>query len=419
MSDLPCERILHVDQLSKAAASGGGASKVAEVLAGLLADAGGVVSRHWIVHPPSVTPVQRVIRGLLPNQLDFRLLRRLGHELGLPDMLSPAATWYRIRCGRLPDVIHVHDTLFAFAPWDLARLARRRPLVWTIHDCSAFTGGCLYPLHCRQHEDRCRRCPAEVWSPKRWPTTVGWMQDQRRSLLAMGRVVPVAPSAWMARMAERSARLPAGRVQVVRNPVDNRVFAPVQDQSGLRRSLGLDPHLPTVLISASSLEDPRKDSGTAIAAVNRLGMAVQVILVGRGRPPVELDPGIRVLPCGYVGSDTQLARLLAAADALLFPTLADNLPNTVAEALASGTPVVAAAIGGVPEQIVEGRDGFLVPAKDPRAMGDALARLLQEPRRWDREGIAERARAATDPGRIASEYLAIYRTAVAESHAPA
>jgi len=78
-------------------------------------------------------------------------------------------------------------------------------------------------------------------------------------------------------------------------------------------------------------------------------------------------------------SSSETAGLLAAADISVLPSLSEGLSNTLLESMAVGIPVVATAVGGNPEVVVDGETGFLVPASDPRAMADALLRLLRDP----------------------------------------
>jgi glycosyltransferase involved in cell wall biosynthesis len=98
-----------------------------------------------------------------------------------------------------------------------------------------------------------------------------------------------------------------------------------------------------------------------------------------------------------------------AADLYTHPARADNCPTTVLEALARGTPVVASAVGGIPEQVVEGRTGFLVPVGDARALAGRVLALLAGEELWVRMGRQAAGDVARFGGkRMVGEYLAFY-----------
>mgnify|MGYP002784010502 CR=1 FL=1 len=126
----------------------------------------------------------------------------------------------------------------------------------------------------------------------------------------------------------------------------------------------------------------------------------------------EFAPGRPVQLLGWVG-DAERAHELAAADVLVLPSYTEGQPMTVIEAMAAGTPVVATAVGGVPETVADGTEALLVPPRDPRALADALARLHAEPALAARLAAAakERARAVHSPAALRAQLAAIYRQA--------
>lgn len=134
------------------------------------------------------------------------------------------------------------------------------------------------------------------------------------------------------------------------------------------------------------------------------------IALGEAAPPERIgDVEIRFIP--YQKDPEQVARYYQAADLYLHPARADTFPNTVLEALACGTPVVASAAGGIPEQVVEGKTGFLVPVGDARAMAERVLDLLADDGLRVRMGRQAAEDAAWRFGleRMAEEYLAFYR----------
>ncbi len=134
------------------------------------------------------------------------------------------------------------------------------------------------------------------------------------------------------------------------------------------------------------------------------------IALGEAAPPERIgDVEIRFIP--YQKDPEQVARYYQAADLYLHPARADTFPNTDLEALACGTPVVASAAGGIPEQVVEGKTGFLVPVGDARAMAERVLDLLADDGlrvRMGREAAEDAAR-RFGLERMVGEYLTFYK----------
>lgn len=397
--------------VSKADRHGGGASLVAEDLADLL-NRHGHRAEHWLLNPATAPrDFQRIIGGRLGSRI-IRRFHWFTRQFGLPDVAPLEFLFLRKHLHRFA-IVHFHDCSSAIANHTIRWTARRCPTVWTFHDCSAFTAGCLYPMDCRKFERRCGRCP----QLDRWPLGgrlpldfTGVLQDVRRRTAAEAHFVALAPSHWMARQAVLSGMF-AAPPRVVPNFVDRKRFRP-RDRAKLRAELRLNPDRPWVLVAAGSLADPRKGVADAVSAVVRCERGPGIILVGREDPQVAaLAAGLETRVTGFVASPDELARWYAAADCLLFPSLADNLPCTILEAMACGTPTIGYAVGGVPDLIESERHGRLVPCRDVAALAAALAEALDRPellRRWG-EAARRRAESEFSEERFLSNHLAIYR----------
>jgi glycosyltransferase involved in cell wall biosynthesis len=180
----------------------------------------------------------------------------------------------------------------------------------------------------------------------------------------------------MAGEVRRSSLLGGRPVSIIPNGTDTAEFRHV-DSGCARVALGI-PENARVVLFAGPLGSKWKgfnDLSTALTTESSLADVV-VVSVGHGAQVPAL--GGRHIHLGYVDSDRVLAAVYSAADLLAFPSLHDNLPNTVIESMACGTPVVAYDVGGVPDLVRPGVTGLLVPLGDVRALGAAIAQLLAD-----------------------------------------
>ena len=168
---------------------------------------------------------------------------------------------------------------------------------------------------------------------------------------------------------------------MIPNGVDLDDFAP-RDRRTAREVFGLPQDAKVILFVAHGLGLRRKGFvylAEALRGLNQISDLV-VLCLGQGTPPDGLN-----VPCvnaGVVHSDRLLSFAYSAADLLVVPSLQDNLPNTVLEAMACGVPVVGFDVGGIPDMVRNGVTGILTPAGEVARLREALVELLQSrPRR--------------------------------------
>lgn len=227
----------------------------------------------------------------------------------------------------------------------------------------------------------------------RWLADGGVQERFRARMLAAARAVDrlvVVEEGLAERLV--AAGVPAKRIAVVPMGVDESLFRPSSREEA-RAALGLDPLRRLVVFVGRAT--PEKGIDVLDRAAAQLGPDVDVVVVGPGEDPRATGP---VPPA-------KVARWLSAADVFCLPSFAEGMPVSVLEALASGRPVVASGVGGVPTQVDHGRTGFLVAPGDADALAAALTTALG--RDWPEEEL----RAASEPfwwPRIAGRLADIY-----------
>jgi glycosyltransferase involved in cell wall biosynthesis len=186
-------------------------------------------------------------------------------------------------------------------------------------------------------------------------------------------------------MADRVAESPLLSrfpMTVIPNGLDVTEFAP-GDTCGARDALGVPQDAKVVLFVAESTANRRKGFDLLAEALGGLRDADNLLLLSVGRHQPELNGRI---PHRHLGSveHYQLPLVYRAADLFVIPSLQDNLPNTVLESMACGTPVVGFAVGGIPDMVRQDATGLLARAADPDALRVAIDELLGDaPRRLD------------------------------------
>lgn len=311
------------------------------------------------------------------------------------------------------DVLHLHWVAGLLdAPAIGSLLALGKPVVWTLHDEWAFTGGCHYTAGCEKWRDRCDACPQLNRDPL---GLVPAHFDEKRRHWSRGRLVGVSPSRWLADRARGSRLLGSVEFAVIPNAVDLDVHVP-DGREESRRRLGLAEADVAVLFAADATGERRKGFEHLRAALESIGEGF-----ARIRPIALGDSGTIGLPprtirTGRLADRSAIASIIAASDLAVVPSLEDNFPNGVLEALACGTPVVAYATGGIPEAL-EGSPGPApVPVGDVAGLAAAIRAVAErlEAFRSLRPALRAFAEGRFDPARQADAHHRLYGRMLAE-----
>jgi len=228
-----------------------------------------------------------------------------------------------------------------------------------------------------------------------------------------GRIVAVSDEL---RQYMTSASFPAGRIRVIHNGIDTATPPSADDRRRARRTLGLDND--SFVIATVARLDPVKDLGTlvdAFAIVRRQAASARLVIIGDGpeRDRVTERVGRRDV-AGSVhltGYRSDVRALLPAADVYVSSSLTEGISLTILEAMASGVPIVATAVGGTPEILSDRTTGVLVPTRDPDRLASAVLGLAADPARRASLAAAGRCRVETafTIERMVDEYAQAYR----------
>jgi glycosyltransferase involved in cell wall biosynthesis len=276
-----------------------------------------------------------------------------------------------------------------------------KPMVWTLHDMWAFTGGEHYAGNNRSFENESgfselvNRPAKKDLSHRLW--------KRKKNLYSASPYIATC-SAWLKKEAESSSLLSSATIRNIPNPIDLQKFVP-GDRMALREKLGLPKDKRLILFGAFNLKDERKGMAYLFDALGKRGSNEQdcLVLFGKGDVP---DLGIQQHKMGVVKA-SDMAKLYSACDVFVSPSVQDNLPNTIMEAMACGCPCLAFDVGGIPEMIDHKKNGYLAKFGDASDLAFGLDFILEHP------DLASECRPKVESEYtediVASRYLEYYR----------
>lgn len=343
------------------------------------------------------------------------------HHPGSRKLLDLPPAW--------PDVLHCHNLHGQY--FDLRTLAsfsRRLPTFLTLHDAWLLSGHCAHSFDCTRWKTGCGRCPDLTIPPRVQRDSTAYNWKRKRKIYSASRLYVATPSQWLMDKVQ-SSMLTEGLVdsRVIHNGADLSVFHPA-NKAMARAELGLPPEATILLFAANGIRtNVWKDFRTMREAIERLSAMPrmsQLLYLGLGERVAATErigsAEIRLVP--FEASSARVALYYQAADIYVHAARIDTFPNTVIEALACGLPVVATAVGGIPEQIRTladndsgaGPTGILTPAADSQALAQAIATLVDDQplRARMAANAADDARRRFDLTVQADAYLAWYQQAL-------
>ena len=266
------------------------------------------------------------------------------------------------------DVIHLHWVNQGFLSLsDIRRIvASGKRVVWTMHD--------LWPLSSIYHYNEADNT---AQSSSRM---LAWLERDtlRRKLKAYGNagVHFVTCSRWLMHQVEDSLLLPGNSIVSIPNPIDTSLFNRT-DKQDARKALGVPEDAKVVLFVSQKLTDERKGARYFVEAMRRIKDAFVLVLGSHGEEIIS-SVGVPGRSLGYVSDQKTIALAYNSADVFVLPSLNDNLPNTIMEAMACGVPCVGFDIGGIPEMIDHMKNGIIASPRDAGQLADGIRYCLDE-----------------------------------------
>ena len=305
------------------------------------------------------------------------------------------------------DVIHLHWINQGMLSLNNIRKILRsdKPVVWTMHDIWPATALCHVTLGCRRFTSVCSHCRLLPGggSNNDLSTSV-WHKKER--MLDGESIYYVACSRWLESEAKASALLKGQKITSIPNPIDTHVYHR-GDRQEARRRLGLPVDRQYILFASQRVTNENKGMSYLIEACRLLHDVPNATVLILGGHAEEVTPqlSLQAIPLGYVNDERRIVDIYQAADVFVLPSLSENLPNTIMEAMACGLPCVGFRVGGIPEEIDHKRNGYVAEYRN----ADDLARGI-------RDECVRKVSQCYSQQSVALRYMDVYQQAMAFKH---
>ena len=333
------------------------------------------------------------------------------------DIANTGSDITKLREFQEADVIHLHWINQGMLSLNgICKILRSgKPVVWTMHDIWPATGICHLTLGCHYYVNRCANC-------KYLPGGGGsndlasriWQKKQQMQVDE--NIYYVACSRWLESEAKTSALLKGQKITSIPNPIDTHIYKKGNKEEA-RQRLGLPLDKKLILFASQRVTNENKGMSYLIEACRQLSDQCEVVILGGHAEEVVEQLPMKAYPLGYVNEEQRIVDVYNAADVFVLPSLSENLPNTIMEAMACGVPCVAFKVGGIPEEIDHLKNGYVAAYRDAEDLAKGIAWVLKEA---DYESLSQQAvhkvMQCYSQQSVSVKYLEVYQQAMAFKH---
>lgn len=344
----------------------------------------------------------------------FHPKKILNSLLGYEDFVCPGTSHIFDTLNYKPDIVHCHNLHGGyFDLQELPILSKRFPVILTLHDAWLFSGHCAHSLNCDKWKSGCNICENISIYPRILQDRANRNWNIKKKIYENSSVHIVTPCKWLMEKMNQSI-LYSGVVssRIIHNGVNTKIFH-YEDQKKVRMELGLPDDKKILLFTANGI---RKNEFKDYQALQRCLKIVSseessvlcLALGEKGHTEYFGETEIRFIP--YQKKEEIIAKYFQSADIYIHPSRVDTFPTTILEAMSCGIPVVASNVGGIPEQVVNFKTGYLIPKGNENYMAKAILDLICDDEKRFEFGMQARKLAETKfcVERMVDEYIKYY-----------
>lgn len=302
------------------------------------------------------------------------------------------------------DIIHLH-WVSGFMDFPSFFQKNTKPVAWTLHDMFPFTGGCHHADDCDRFMTDCNSCP-QLRGCRDEQLALKQLSAKKKAISDAYPLTVVTPSRWLKDLSVKSSLFKKFSHYHLPNGIDENIFSPGDKQEArIKLNLPLDKKI--ILFVAHSVANYRKGSHLLLEAATRLKTEnAGLVAVGKTK---GLHDSLPFISLGEINSQELMALAYRAADLFVLPSLAENLPNTIAESLLCGTPAIGFPVGGIPEMIKE-KTGILCREINATNLAATIDHFFEESDKFDAKEIRKVAVENYSLGKQAEAYNILYNS---------
>lgn len=308
-----------------------------------------------------------------------------------------------------PDIVHLHWICGGMMRVeDMARI--KAPIVWSLHDMWAFTGGCHYDEECGRYKEACGNCKV-LGSEKENDLSRKIIKRKQKAFASKKDMTIVGLSNWLNECSKKSTLLKDKNHINLPNPIDTTTFKPF-DKEKSRELWSLPKDKKLVLFGAmSATSDPRKGFKELSEAMSLMekNSDIEFVVFGSSRPQNASNFGFKTHYLGHLHDDVSLVTLYSAADVMVVPSLQEAFGQTASEAMSCGTPVVAFGTTGLLDIVDHKINGYLAKPFDTDDLAYGIDWILNYE---NYDGLCKNAREKVlkefDSVVVAGKYIKLY-----------
>ncbi|MFT6218920.1 MAG: glycosyltransferase involved in cell wall biosynthesis [Cycloclasticus pugetii] len=309
-----------------------------------------------------------------------------------------------------PDIVHLHWVNKAMLSIsDIAAI--KAPIVWSLHDMWAFTGGCHYDEGCGAFERACGECKV-LGSNKANDLSCKVFKKKLATYAEHPNLTVVGLSRWLADCASKSKLFKKRQIVCLPNPIDTSVYSPL-DKRTARDLLGLPMDKKLILFGAmNATSDPRKGYGELCEALMQLeGEGLELVVFGGSKPEIQQGFKLKAHYLGQLHDDVTLRALYSAADVMVVPSKQEAFGQTASESMSCGTPVVAFACTGLLDLVEHLKTGYLAKPYNTVDLAAGIEWVLHTPNYQELSiNAREKVLNEFDSSVVAKQYIQLYES---------